>query len=135
MNDYESILSSACSVVPMIPSAFHYSSSPRPMDLTYDIYSCSVTFFTLYYSTQHASFIEAFKDYASIADYVVHRGSESIIVAVVYFSHFDCNELALRICDRENVREDSIEVVNTVDYYSFNRIRSYIMYVPRKCDQ
>lgn len=111
----------------MIPNAYHYSSSPRPGDLVYDIHSCAVTFFTLYYTTKHESFIEAFKEFASVADFVVHRGTDSIIVAVAYFSHYGCKELAIRVCEREHISSNSIEVVNTVDYDSFHRIKDYVM--------
>ena len=87
-----------------------------------------MTFFTLYYTTNHIPFITILKDYAAISDYVVHRGNNSIIVAVAYFSHYGCRDLAYRVCERECVGRQDIEVVNTVNYEAFHRIRDYVMY-------
>lgn len=118
---------SVLNVVPFIPTNYHFSSSPRPADIVYDVHSCAVTFFTLYHTTKHESFISALKEFAAVADFVVHRGTDSIIVAVAYFSHYGCKELAVRVCEKEHISNDCIEVVNTVDYDAFHRIRDYVM--------
>lgn len=112
----------------MVPNGYHYSDSPRPNEVLFELHNCTVTFFTLHYTTKYESFINSLKDFCSIADFVVHRGCDSIIVAVAYFSHYGYKELAMLVSEREGVMNNNIEVVNTVDYDSFYRIKDYIMY-------
>ena len=130
MSDYESrtFIWVMIDLVPIVPNGYHYSDSPQPNEVQYELHNCTVTFFTLHYTTKYESFINSLKDFCSIADFVVHRGCEGIIVAVAYFSQYGYQKLAMLVSEREGVMNNAIEVVNTVDYDSFYRIKDYIMY-------
>ena len=91
-----------------------------------DIYSLTITFFSLLYTHNPTSFLASSSELATICDYVTHSGKGNMIVVVAYMATMGSKEMARHLAEREHVLPDQIVVYQSIVYSSFFRVRDYV---------
>ena len=68
-----------------------------------DIYSLTITFFSLLYTHNPTSFLASCSELATICDYVTHSGKGNMIVVVAYMATMGSKEMARHLAERERL--------------------------------